>query len=83
MTPSEFSQAFCLARIAMPSCMPEMFGNGGSDEGAGLAVLQQRHRSGEPAETCGSPFDAWGPGWNSALEWLIVDGELRWISQRS
>ena len=65
----------------MPSRMPEMFGNGSCDEGACLAVLQQRHRSCEPAETCGSPIDAWGPGWNSPFEWLIVDGELRWISQ--
>jgi tRNA G26 N,N-dimethylase Trm1 len=65
----------------MPSGMPKMFGNGGCYEGACLAVLQQRHRSREPAETCGSSFDAWGPGWNSALQWLIIDGELRWISQ--
>jgi hypothetical protein len=65
----------------MPSGMPEMFRNGGRHEGACLAVLQQPHRSGEPTETCCSSFDAWGSGWNSALKWLIIDGELRWISQ--
>ena len=81
MTPSEFSQAFCLSWIAVPSCMPEMFGNGGSDEGACMAVLQQSHRSGEPAEPCCSPSGAWGTGWNSALERLVVDGELPWISK--
>ena len=81
MTASEFSQAFCLARIAMPSCMPEMFGNRGRDEGACLAVLQERDRSGEPAEACGSPLGTWGAGGDSTLERLIVDGELAWIGE--
>ena len=72
---SQLSQPFSLPGIAMAGRMPEVFGDGGSYQGAGPPFLQQFDGAGQPAKPrIGSAGG--GLSWlNAGLQRLVVDPE--------